>query len=331
MKETVSVIALAEVLSTGVALVSQQGVVRYANPAFSPLFFATPLPPGSTLTDLSASEHYRGADALWHGEPGHKYRCRLGGDRMIEGSWHLLGDERAVVVTDVTRDAQIRQRLREHNRTLAELVATKSELVSALLHELRTPLTAARSMAQLLPESLGDPLLDQAAHGVGRNLERLEHVILEMATISGIENGTIDLVAEPVDLARLLAGLPADVSVTGNAPVTGDPGRLAEVFRRLITAVEAIGGPQPLPVIAREEAGQWRVALSLPVHGAVDQLFTTTGAGSNATALMLARAVVRRHGGMVGIESEDGKPCLMVRLPALTPAGLRPDGADRPG
>jgi signal transduction histidine kinase len=99
--------------------------------------------------------------------------------------------------------------------------------------------------------------------------------------------------------------------------VVGDRDRLAEAFERLAAAVRAVGpDPSAVRIHAAERDGQWQVSLPLAQQGAADQLFTTTGERGNATALMLARAVVARHGGTVGIESEDGTPCLTVRLPA---------------
>ena len=330
MARTADAVALADVLPTGVAVVSPAGVLEHVNPAFAKAFGAEPgtPPAGTPLRELSGSEPFRHAEALWQGwsaEPGRKYRCQLYGPHVVEGVWHRLGGdgERAVVVTDVTGDARVRGRLRQHNRALAELLATKTELVSALLHEVRTPLAAARSMAQLLPGSLGDPLLDEAVLGVGRNLDRLQQVVQEIATISGIENGTVDLAVQPVDLGPLLAAVAGTQStVTGESPVAADPVRLAEVFDRLAAAVDAAH------IEAREQNGEWQVALPLPPHRTADQLFTTTGTRSNATALMLARAVVGRLGGSVAIEAPAGRPSLVVRLPVLlTPVRAAP----RPG
>jgi signal transduction histidine kinase len=274
------------------------------------------------------------AAVIWagrHGDPGRRIRCGLPGDRLIEGVWHDLPADglRALTVRDLTGDVRIRRRLREHNRALAELVATKTELVSALLHELRTPLAAARSMAEMLPPSLGDPLLDEALRAVARNLDRIGAVTGEIATVSGIENGTIDLVMTAFDLPELLAQvarrLNTSVVVTGtDGGVDGDRERLAEAFDRLIAAVQVVSGNAPSAVHASREPDQWRVALPLPPDGTADQLFTATGSRSNATALMLARAVVGRHGGTVGIESDGGVPALTVRLPVALPATSAP-------
>jgi light-regulated signal transduction histidine kinase (bacteriophytochrome) len=203
-------------------------------------------------------------------------------------------------------------------------VATKTELVSALLHEVRTPLAAARSLAEMLPP-------DDVLQAVVRNLDRIADVTGEIATVSGIENGTVDLDLRPVDLPRLLSGVAsglAGTSVTahpGQGEVTGDADRLAEVFDRLIAAVQAIGGPA-VRLRVSQAAGEWRVALPLPPDTPADQLFTATGTRSNATALMLARAVITRHGGSVGVETDETGPALTVRLPALPPGSAGPAG-----
>jgi signal transduction histidine kinase len=214
-----------------------------------------------------------------------------------------------LVTRPATDEAGIRGRLREHNRALAELVATKTELVSALLHELRTPLASALAMVDLLPESTGDPFLDEALPMITRKVRRIGEVVEEIATISGIETGAIPLAAETFDLLELLQN-----PGPGRAVITGDREWLATVFRRLAAAVRAVGGSGE-PITTEADGDTWRIALRLPDRQATDRLFTSTAEGGNATALMVARAVVGRHGGHVGVESVDGTPYLTVRLP----------------
>ena len=202
-----------------------------------------------------------------------------------------------------------RRRQRAHNRALAELAATKTELVSVLLHEVRTPLTAAMTMAEMISDRD-----DEAIAVLIRNLRRIDEVTREISTIAGIESGTVALAGDRFDLPALLA------EVTGGAvaarptagDVIGDRDRLAQVFRRLLGAVRALGGP-PEPVGAGLADGQWWVALRLPAGASADRLFTE----GNATALMLARAVAGRHGGTVGVEREH----LTLRLPSAPPPG----------
>ncbi|MEV6846865.1 PAS domain-containing sensor histidine kinase [Actinoplanes sp. NPDC051411] len=313
----VSAAALAEVLPLGVLLAGDDGRVLYANPALVEIFDG--VPPGHTLGELARLTPYGKAEALWSAGDDRRVRCTLPDGRVLEGVWHRLAEGRSLTVADATSDALIRQRLRQHNRALAELVATKTELVSALLHEVRTPLTAARTMASLLPSAPDDPV----AGALERNLGRLEAVTREIATISGIENGTLDVRVRPVDLDELLRSVaaslspPAVVVSAGQAVAAGDPTLLGEVFARLITAVRAIAGGDLVEAFPGD--GQWRLSLPLPASTAADRLFTAT----NATALMFARAVIGRHGGSVGIEHSR----LTVRLPTATPSGPPPGSA----
>ncbi|MGX6603542.1 histidine kinase dimerization/phospho-acceptor domain-containing protein [Micromonosporaceae bacterium Da 78-11] len=318
-------VALAEVLPVGVCLVAGDGTVGYVNPMFTELFetAAGSVPAGTSLADLRSAEAFRPAAALFTEMTGRRLRCTLPSGRVLEGAWHVLPDGfRTLIVADATGEALGRRRLRRHNRALAELVATKTELVSALLHEVRTPLTAARSMAAMLPASPDDPLADQALRGVARNLLRLEDVTREIATVSGIENGTLDLADQPVDLRELLLQVTGrhggGVRVTAAEPgaARGDRDRLAEVFERLINAVRAVHGET---VEGRHRDGEWLLRLPLPAAASADQLFTASGGHGNATALMFARAVIGRHGGTVGVESEQDTACLTVRLPLTSP------------
>ena len=215
-----------------------------------------------------------------------------------------------------TQEADDRRGLHERNLALAELVASKTELVSALLHELRTPLAAAVAVAGLLPERTGDPLLDDTLPMLSRNLRRIEDVISEIATISGIESGTIEMDARPFDLVELVAEVaaPLPVGPAGGGLLTGDRERLALVLRRLLAAVRTLGGEPSVSVTAGDRL--WCVAFRLPSHRPADRCFTAAGGQGNTTALMLAKAVVGRHGGSVAVETSEGTPYLRLRLPA---------------
>ncbi|GLY06756.1 MULTISPECIES: PAS domain-containing sensor histidine kinase [Actinoplanes] len=320
--------ALVQHVECGV-LIAADDVVVTANPAFLQLFGAMPDElAGLRIDEIADREALRNAPDFWtgrHAAHGHRHRHALPGDRVIEGRWHLLpsGGPRlvAAVITDLTAEVQVRHRMREHNRALAELAATKTELVSALLHELRTPLAAAMAMVGLLPERTADPMVNDALPTISRNLRRIEHAATEIATISSIECGATEMADAPFDLPTMLievateAGVPVDTR-PGAGEVTGDRTRLVQVFRRLLSAARALGGEPRVDATA--DGHQWCVGLRLPSHLPADQLFTAGGPGGNATALMLARAVVGRHGGEVRVETFGGTPYLMVRLPRAT-------------
>ncbi|GLW31895.1 sensor histidine kinase [Actinoplanes regularis] len=218
-------------------------------------------------------------------------------------------------------EAELRRRLRRHNRTLAELAATKTELVTALLHGLRTPLTAALGMLDILPEHTGDPALDEGLALIARNLHRIDAVATEISTISGLESGAIPLDRAEFDLPELLSEVAAEAGATCNVvpptgPVTGDREWLGRIFTRILSAVRVLEGPAAIE--AAGDADRWQVCFPLPPEQATDRLFTTGETGENAMALILARAVVTRHGGSVGLRSAGGTAYLRLTLPTGT-------------
>jgi signal transduction histidine kinase len=324
--------ALTQAVDLGVMIIADD-VVATVNRAFVGFFGAkqasSPLV-GEPVETLSEREPFDAATSLWaarNDDYGRRYRCTVG-DRVIEGRWHPLpSDGRrllALIVRDLTSEVRVRGRLRQHNRALAELVASKTELVSALLHELRTPLTSALGMVDLLPEGRGDPLLDEALPMIARSLHRINDITAQIAAISGIESGAVPMEHREFDVPALLAEVAAvhgtTVRAQAAAPIAvGDPARLDEVFARLITAVRAVGGDADV-ITAELLDDRWRIALELPPQQATDRLFTAADSGGNATALMLARAVVGRHGGTVGVETVTGTPYLVVRLPRGGPS-----------
>ncbi|WP_433362791.1 sensor histidine kinase [Actinoplanes sp. CA-142083] len=215
---------------------------------------------------------------------------------------------------ELTGEARARESLRRQNRALAELVATRTELVSAMLHELRTPLASTLAMVEMLPADTGDAQLDEALELIARNVRRIAGVTEQIATISGMENGTLPISRKDFDLAALLSK--HGFAVESMETFAGDRDRLNQVFARLVEAVRALGGAGRMT--ASTDGDHWRIALPLPPDLVTDRLFT----GANATALMFARAVVGRHGGTVGVESAS----LVVSLPR----SARPPGSADP-
>lgn len=219
-------------------------------------------------------------------------------------------------VREPAAEARARESLRRQNRALAELVATRTELVSAMLHELRTPLASTLAMLEMLPAGgTGDPQLDEALDLIARNVRRIAGVTEQIATISGLENGTLPISRTEFDLAALLA---AHGFAVAGEPETfvGDRERLDQALARLVSAVRALDGARAMT--AEVDGEHWRISLRLPSDLVTDRLFT----GANATALMFARAVAGRHGGTIGVEGGS----LVVSLPR----SARPPGSADP-
>lgn len=248
-----------------------------------------------------------------------------------------------VVYRDVSLQAASRRQLRQQNRTLAELVALKTEFVVAVSHELRTPLTSILTFAGLLDEYAG--ILPDTPDGAGavraieRNAERMLSLIDDLLLAAQMESGTLPLSAAPVDLDALVAaatdrwrpvaadrGVALQVTRASGAAVAGDLRWLRELVEILMGVAIATAPADGTAYLTVEtEPTGWR--LRVPTHGGAidgdagsDRLYTTIGSvgapsRSVSMALMLGRAIVGRHHGTITTGSDGGRAELVVRLP----------------
>ncbi len=227
-----------------------------------------------------------------------------------------------------------------------DLENMKTDFVSMAAHELRTPLTAVRGYLEvaLYKEAQGDPtdtitFVRQAL----KNVAELGGLINNLLDVSRIERGTLTLTIEKVDLATVLARLVEDTRFTADdrqitltlacserpAYVIGDELALREVFSNLL--VNAIrynhdGGSVDIALIRKGDvyeitikdtgAGIPETALShlfskfYRVHGGL-----ASGSGGTGLGLFIAKSIVERHNGTIGVTSQEGKgSCFTVLL-----------------
>jgi signal transduction histidine kinase len=341
----VTVTEVLDVLDVGVGVVGTDGRLVQANRALSELLGLTgsSMLPGRAVTDIADALNAQGAHAaaaaLAWPPSGHPRQLRLAGGRSVQAAWHRLEAGWVLVLRDVTMQAQVRRRLREHNRALAEKVAEKTELVAALCHELRTPLTSTNTMLELIPDTsampgagseLGD-LLDV----VRRNAARIGDVVNELSTLNALEQGSVGLDVRPVDLGALLrdavaawnarqdSAPPVTLGVDDpkHVTITADPAWLDALVERLLSVAVASAGDTPVHVTAVASADGWLVRVPLHEQLTSNRLFTATGGARTSTALMLARAVVARHGGTLRMATAEGGGAVEVGLPNEAPAG----------
>jgi PAS domain S-box-containing protein len=147
-----------------------------------------------------------------------------------------------------------RQRLLESERAArsqAERAShMKDEFLATLSHELRTPLNAVLGWATAL--RAGDfptEELEQGLETIERNARVQAQIIEDLLDMSRIISGKVRLDVQRVDLSAVVAEAIDTVRVTAsakgirlqtiidplNAPVTGDPNRLQQVFWNLLS------------------------------------------------------------------------------------------------
>jgi signal transduction histidine kinase len=237
---------------------------------------------------------------------------------------------------EVSRDALLR----------SEKLAVAGLLAARVAHDVRNPLSAVKLQTQMLHDGLRDPEQRSLAAAALRDIEEVERVVrdlLELARpgalarqLSRIE----EVVAET--LAQLSPGLEHRkiVPVTelaGDLPrVDLDRGRFKLALSNVIlNAADAMPTGGRISVSARAVDGGAGVELEVCDDGigvdpaAAERVFDpfystkTEGVG---LGLVNARAVVRSHGGRIGLSPRKPRgTCVTIWLPAA-PAGRGAQG-----
>lgn len=180
--------------STGILIVDQGGMVRFANPAAGSLLsrdleeligqpLGIPLFPG----DVVEIEITRKNE-----EPG------MAEMRLDETQWegktaYLLS------LGDITDRKQVEEALRELDRM-------KSEFIDTISHELRTPLHSIKGFNKLILDgSVTDPETQREfQHTIDRETDRLGKLIDDLLDVSRLNSGRIDLQKQSLSIEELI-------------------------------------------------------------------------------------------------------------------------------
>jgi signal transduction histidine kinase/CheY-like chemotaxis protein len=224
---------------------------------------------------------------------------------------------------------------RKRAAALAELDRAKTTFFSNVSHELRTPLTL---LLGPLEDALQTPALPRALHDglelARRNALRLLKLVNSLLDFARIEAGRVRAHYEPTDLAAFTAELAssfrsacerAGLTLTVDAPPLPQPvfldhdtwekvvlNLLSNAFKHtfvggITVRIERRDGDAALVV---EDTGVGISAEELPrvferfhrVPNARSRTHEGTGIG-----LALVQEIVRRHGGRIDVESEEGR------------------------
>lgn len=142
--------------------------------------------------------------------------------------------------------------LRQRQETLEELVRSKDEFVASVSHELRTPLTAVLGFAEELRERWTNleptevtELLDLV---VSQGLD-VAHIVDDLLVAARLQVGTVSIVASEIYLSETLKAVMDSVRleglivrIEGEARCQGDPVRVRQILRNLLSNAVRHGG-----------------------------------------------------------------------------------------
>jgi len=205
---------------------------------------------------------------------------------------------------------------------------------SKVAHELKNPLSAVKGLAQLLSRGAADARSRERLAVIESEVSRMEGILRDYLSFS---RPLEDLRTRPVDLVVIaddvLAVLEARAEVAGvtlgrsgeRVEAVGDPRRLKEALLNLVAnaleatprggAVEvALAGSGDEASIVIRDNGKGIAPEDLARVGTP---FFTKREGGTGLGVVLARAVLRQHGGDLRFESELGRgTTVTLRLPA---------------
>ncbi|MDP3984745.1 MAG: GAF domain-containing protein, partial [Acidimicrobiia bacterium] len=148
--------------------------------------------------------------------------------------------------------SRVRQEVAEEQ--LRASLRSKDDLIASISHELRTPLTAVVGFAQVLEDEESGLSAPERAEMIRSIIEEgldLTNIVEDLLTAAKAEAGTLTVVHVPVDLraqaAQVIEALSQEearqVEVSGTeGRATGDPGRVRQILRNLISNALRYGG-----------------------------------------------------------------------------------------
>jgi signal transduction histidine kinase len=222
---------------------------------------------------------------------------------------------------------------------LRDSLRSKEQLIASISHEMRTPLTAVVGFAQLLQRSDSGLSADERAELIRSIADEgldLTNIVEDLLTAAKAEAGTLTVVKVPVDLranaAQVLETLtrhqPIEL-IGSSVRVTGDPGRVRQILRNLISNALRYGGDQ-IRINVIDDASP-RVQVRDNGHGIPfeerDRIFDPYQRAHDAPGLTasmglgltISRSLARLMGGDLTYRYEGGESIFELLLPKLAP------------
>ena len=143
-----------------------------------------------------------------------------------------------------------REQLEQLVRDKDELLQDKDRFVASVSHELRTPLTAVVGLARMLAEQgleLDASERQEFIESIAEQSEEVAAIVDDLLVAARAETGHLSLYLEALDLGSEVAAVaPSDATLdvaAGTSAVMGDPIRVRQILRNLISNAGRYGGP----------------------------------------------------------------------------------------
>lgn len=277
-------------------------------------------------------------DAIWRGETRLTMEIeefsRNGEPRWTLLHWNVPESGGLPDFEEVITVAQDITELRSSQRLLEAHLASKDRFVASVAHELRTPLTAVVGLANTLTEENVTPeMVSELVPMIAMQSNELASLIDDLLVIARGDLSDVQVISEPVELSQLVVATSRGhqwndqvVIDVDHVVALGDPVRLRQVLRNLVTNAMRYGGKR---ITIRTGESDGIAKLEVADNGAPipeidrDRLFLAyqrlegTGITSGSVGLgsTVARTLVNIMSGDLTLIREEDENVFRITLP----------------
>ncbi|MEX2133840.1 MAG: HAMP domain-containing sensor histidine kinase, partial [Acidimicrobiia bacterium] len=231
---------------------------------------------------------------------------------------------------------------RNEERRMLDLMEAKNSFLASVSHEIRTPLTAIVGFAQLLGDDeagLHDEDRRLMISSIAQQAQEVSNLVEDLLVVARNELAQIEIADVKVDLVdQLKQTLEAGGSFTTEVEISthgviheirGDPARIRQILRNLLTNAERYGGPEVRVRISGDEetvvvavtdngpgipVGQWEKIFE-PYQRAHESDNRPEAVG---IGLSISRQLAERMGGTLDYRYENGLSIFCLTFRAVT-------------
>ncbi len=233
-----------------------------------------------------------------------------------------------------------------------ELMSAKDRFVATVSHELRTPLAAVVGFSQLLKggnlAGMETDERNEIVNTIADQAGDLADIVEDLLVMARADHGTLATVAVPVDVAAQCRQVIERMNSPGVIAITtapgglivralGDPGRVRQIIRNVLSNAASYGGPDINISIQLEGA---TVSIRVGDNGngvppaQAEQIFepyhrihaASPSSGTLGLGLSVSRTLARHMAGDLMYNRVEGVTIFELQLPTAEPTGR----SDRP-